>query len=116
MMPERRQHPRVPYGAWVEDMTEGGLAFHMAQNLSLGGVLLRAKGTRPPLGHRVRLRLLIENERRVMTVEGEVMRHVSEHEGDFAVRFDRLEDAQKQFLRELIREAVAAEPGTGDRV
>lgn len=106
-MEERRQHPRVPYGAWVEDMTEGGLGFHMAQNLSLGGLLLRVKGTRPPMGHRVRLRLLIENERRVMTVEGEVVRHASGHQGDFAVSFDPLDDKQTQFLRELIQEAVS---------
>ena len=106
-MEERRKHPRVPYGAWVEDMTEGGLGFHMAQNLSMGGLLLRAKGTRPPIGHRVRLRLLIENERRVMTVEGEVIRHVSQQPGDFAVHFDPLDDTQREFLQELIREAVA---------
>jgi len=103
-MAERRQFARIPYGAWVEDETAGGLTFYMAQNLSLGGLLLNANGSPPPVGHKVRLRLVVENESRVMSVQGEVVRHSPSTPGEFAVRFVNLDDARQTFLRELVRE------------
>ena len=106
-MSERRNHLRVPYGAWVEDETEGGLTFFLAQNLSLGGILLRSSGGTPGVGHKVRLRLVVENESRVMSVQGEVVRHTSLN-GEFAVRFVNLDSARTTFLRELVQEAKSA--------
>lgn len=114
VMTERRKHPRVPYGAWVEDTTEGGLGFYLALNMSLGGLMLRTTGEAPPLGNKVRLRLVIENERRVMAVDGEVVRHAPGGPGDFAVRFVDLDAGQREFLRALIQEAVAAGDDTPD--
>jgi len=107
-MSERRAHPRLPYGAWVEDETEGGLAFYLAKNLSLGGLLLSANSAPPPVGHKVRLRLVIENEARVMSVNGEVVRHAGDN-GEFAVRFTALADAHETFLEELLEELSAAD-------
>ena len=44
---ERRKHRRVPYGAWVEDLTrEGRIQFFLSKDLSLGGLLLLAECTR----------------------------------------------------------------------
>lgn len=103
-MDERRDSSRVPYGAWVEDETEGGLTFYLAQNLSLGGILLRAAVAPPSVGHKVRLRLVVENESRVMSVQGEVVRHTG-LDGEFAVRFVNLDNARLSFLRELVQEA-----------
>jgi hypothetical protein len=103
-MSDRRNHVRVPYGAWVEDETEGGLTFYLSQNLSLGGVLLRASGNPPSVGHKVRLRLVVENESRVMSVQGEVVRHTG-LDGEFAVRFVNLDNPRTAFLRELVAEA-----------
>lgn len=102
-MDDRRQFLRVPYGAWVEDETEGGLTFYLAQNLSLGGVLLRANSVPPSVGHKVRLRLIVENESRIMSVQGEVVRHTG-LDGEFAVRFVNLDAARLAFLRELVQE------------
>ena len=100
---ERRQHPRVPYGAWVEDeANEQGLRFYLAENLSIGGLLLKTTAEPPPLGSRVRIRLVIENESRVMSVQGEVVR--SESEGRFAVRFIELDAVRQAFLKDLIKE------------
>ena len=107
-MSERRKHPRVPYGAWLEDETAGGLSFFMAFDLSLGGVLLRSDGHPPSIGHRVRLRLVVENESRVMSVQGEVVRHSTEKEGSFAVRFVNLDHARQSFLEELVQELASA--------
>ncbi|MBK8480588.1 MAG: PilZ domain-containing protein [Proteobacteria bacterium] len=104
---ERRRHPRLTYGAWVEDELQGGLGFYVAVNLSLGGLLLRSKDPPPPVGHRVRLRLVIENETRVMSVYGEVVRHVGGAAGEFAVRFVNLDPVRREFLDDLVREVAA---------
>jgi hypothetical protein len=105
-MDDRRIHLRVPYGAWVEDETEGGLTFYLARNLSLGGILLQANADPPAVGHKVRLRLVVENESRIMSVQGEVVRHTG-MDGEFAVRFVNLDNARLSFLRELVQEAKA---------
>jgi hypothetical protein len=109
---ERRRHSRVPYGAWVEDLSrEGGMQFFLALNLSMGGLLL-VSSTPPPIGHKVHLRLIVENEARIMSLDGQVVRH-SVKEGDmtgFAVRFIDLDDAQKSFLDELINECYQTPP------
>ena len=108
---ERRQYPRLPYGAWVEtEDDEQGLRFYPSINLSAGGLLLRAPDVPPPLGRRVRLRLVVENEARVMTVQGEVVRH--DHDRTFAVRFANLDTARQAFLQDLVDEVAA---GQGDK-
>ncbi len=104
---ERRQSPRVPFGAWVETEDEDeGLKFFPSINLSVGGLLLRSQGPPPPLGHRVRARLVVENESRVMTVQGEVVRH--DRNNAFAVRFINLDPVRKAFLADLVTEAAEA--------
>lgn len=102
---ERRKHQRIPYGAWVEDETQGGLSFYLARNISMGGLLLRSKGSPPAVGHRVRLRLVIENEARIVSVTGEVLRHAPGPDNEFAVEFTNLDETREEFLRELIDEA-----------
>lgn len=105
---ERRQHPRVPYGAWVEtEDEEQGLRFFPSVNLSIGGLLLRAEKDRPPIGRKVRLRLVVENESRVMTVQGEVVRH-DEDGATFAVRFTNLDPVRKGFLNDLVNEHLGS--------
>ncbi|MCA9670204.1 MAG: PilZ domain-containing protein [Myxococcales bacterium] len=107
---DRRQHARVPYGAWVEDEThEAGLRFFLAENLSVGGLMLKANGEIPAVGHRVRLRLVIENESRVMSVQGEVVRHAGD--GGFAVAFTNLDPVRKAFLADLVGELGHGEGG-----
>ena len=107
-MSERRKHPRVPYGAWVEDDQKGGLDFYLARNISLGGILLRSREDRPPLGHKVTLRLIIENERRIMSVQGQVIRHDDQDERDFGVEFVNLDQDRSSFLENLVQELFRA--------
>jgi len=111
---ERRQFPRVPYGAWIEDLTqEGSIQFFLAKDLSLGGLLLEAS-IPPPVGHMVHLRLVVENESRVMAVDGEVIRHASIEKGrtSFAVRFANLDEARQSFIEDLIKEVSQAAPAS----
>jgi hypothetical protein len=103
---ERRKYPRIAYGAWVEDLTkEGRIQFFLAKDLSLGGLLLVADEP-PAVGNRVHLRLVVENEARVMAMDGEVIRHTPVDSGQtaFAVRFINLDLARQAFLEELLNE------------
>jgi len=103
---ERRSHPRVPYGAWVEDLTTGDkLTFFLTKDLSLGGLLLQAPQP-PPLGHCVQLRLLVENEERVANLVGEVVRHEPDARA-FAVRFVDVDEHQRAFIEELVADRMA---------
>jgi len=104
-MTERRKHKRVPYGAWVEDLTQvGTIQFYMAKDLSVGGLLLTAPEP-PPLGNKVHLRLVVENEARVMAVDGRVIRHTTlDGTKAFAVSFINLDAARQQFLEDLVME------------
>ena len=100
---DRRQYPRVPYGAWVENEDGRGLSFYLAENLSIGGMLLKAGDQPvPDLGNRLRLRLVVENESRVMSVQGEVVRHGEQ--GGFAIRFTNLDPVRESFLSDLVGE------------
>lgn len=115
-MIERRKHPRVPYGAWIEDLTrEGSIQFFLAKDLSLGGLLLTTNETPPEVGHRVHLRLVVENESRVMAVDGQVIRHAPAENGatSFAVRFVNLDQPRQAFLEELLKECMQARADNG---
>ncbi len=103
---ERRKFPRIPYGAWVEDLTKAeSIQFYLAKDLSMGGLLLLASAP-PEIGNKVHLRLIVENEPRVMSIDGEVIRHatVDDNKMAFAVRFLNLDSDQQIFLEELIAE------------
>jgi len=110
---DRRQYPRVPYGAWVEDLsTSGSLRFYLTRNLSIGGLLLsNPSGEAPPVGSRVRLRLIIENEQRIVTLDGQVVRHGHDQSGQvlFAVQFLPMDQARSEFLQGLIGELAGAQ-------
>jgi c-di-GMP-binding flagellar brake protein YcgR len=114
---DRRKHPRIPYGAWIEDLTrEGSIQFFLAKDLSLGGILLEAAAPAPDVGHMVHLRLVVENESRVMAVDGQVVRHAPPQDGRtaFAVRFMNLDDARQAFIDEIIKECAQAGAVTGE--
>jgi len=94
---DRRQHPRVPYGAWVTLKAGRAKSFCLARDLSLGGLFLRSQ-TPPALGTSVDLVLVVEGERDPIKLKAHVIRQ-SEGEGGFAVRFyDMSEEAAAQLL------------------
>jgi hypothetical protein len=100
---DRRQHPRVPYGAYVKQIDPTGKTrFCLARNLSLGGILLLADPP-PPLGERLRLLLVIENESQSMFIEAEVVRHGASN-GDtcFGARFVNVDQEQRAFVETLV--------------
>jgi uncharacterized protein (TIGR02266 family) len=69
---ERRSSARVPVEMWVEDITDGGLVYRRAANLSRGG--LHLDQTIPlPLGSRVKLRFTLPGEPAPLTVTGQIV-------------------------------------------
>ena len=108
-MDERRVYQRVPYGAWAEDLSRSGdLCFYLTRNVSRGGLLLISQtGALPAVGNRLRLRLVVENEERVLTFDGQVVRHgrdVTAGTELFAVRFLQLDPLCEEFLQQLLVE------------
>jgi c-di-GMP-binding flagellar brake protein YcgR len=104
-------HNRVPYGAWLEDVSESGqIKFYLTKNLSRGGLLLEAKSP-PPIGRHVRLRLVVENEKKTITFTGRVVRHDVTDSGEqlFAVQFGELDEEVTRFLDELVTELSRSE-------
>ncbi|MCK5796759.1 MAG: PilZ domain-containing protein [Deltaproteobacteria bacterium] len=100
----------MPYGAWVEGMGEGTPCFYLAQSLSLHGLkLLAANDHAPRVGEPVQLRLLVENETRVMAIQGKVVnvpRRVEDGKGaSFSIRFTELDEDNRLFLTDLYDEA-----------
>jgi hypothetical protein len=104
---------RVPYGAWVEETSErdGAVSFYLAHSLSPWGLKLLGKDP-PQLGSSILLRLVVENERRVMSMEGEVVEHEAPEEGQshapcFAIRFLDLNPESSAFLSDLLNDAYS---------
>lgn len=95
---------RVPYGVWIEEPDGGVPSFYLAHCLSHHGLHLRARHA-PPSGHPLQMRLLVENERRVMTLWGEVA-GIDDTDAAIAVRFRDLDEEHLAFLDELIAEGT----------
>lgn len=100
---------RVPYGAWVEAIDEGAPSFYLAHSLSPHGLrLLAANDHTPPVGRPVQLRLVVENETRVVSVQGEVVNYEpvgGRSRAAFAIRFTDLDEERRLFLTDLYDEA-----------
>lgn len=103
---------RTPYGAWVEEADRGNPDFYLTH--SLGPEEMRLWADRPPrVGREVQLRLVVENERRVVDLSAQVVGHeCSAHggKGSFAVRFTQLDPEQRAFLVSLFDELRADGP------
>jgi hypothetical protein len=101
---ERRRHPRVPYGAYVKHIGPSGKTrFCLAKDLSQGGILLQADDP-PPVGTKIRLLLVIENEKQSMFIDAEVVRHCGPNGGDpcFGAEFVDLDKQQGDFVATLV--------------
>jgi len=105
-MIEQEFTKRVPYGVWIEEAEDGIPSFYLAHGLSQDGLMLRARHP-PRAGLPLSMRLVVENERRVMAVQGEVV-NADSGNSSFAVRFLDLDDDELLFLEGLIEETVEA--------
>ena len=90
---------------WIEE-GQGIPSFYLAHSLSHDGLMLRAKHP-PRAGLPMSMRLIVENEPRVMSVQGEVV-NTDSGNSSFAVRFLDLDDDELAFLEDLIEETAEA--------
>lgn len=102
---DRREHLRVPYGAWVTVMRGGRQTFCLARDISSGGMFLKAEDP-PHLGDEVKLLLVIENDRTPLELQGLVVRR-SPGEHGFGVRFMGVDSAAAGRIRGLVGDASA---------
>lgn len=69
---ERRRGARMPVELWVQDVTDGGVVYRRAGNVSRGGLYLDQ--TIPlPVGSRIKLRFSLPDDPVVGTVVGQIV-------------------------------------------
>jgi uncharacterized protein (TIGR02266 family) len=84
--PERRASARMPVEMWVEDLTDGGVVYRRAGNLSRGGLYLDQ--TIPlPIGSKVKLRFSLPDEAAPITVAGQIVSINSREKLGMGVKF-----------------------------
>jgi type IV pilus assembly protein PilZ len=84
--PERRASARMPVEMWVEDLTDGGVVYRRAGNLSRGGLYLDQ--TIPlPIGSKVKLRFSLPDETAPITVSGQIVSINSRERLGMGVKF-----------------------------
>lgn len=101
---------RVPYGVWVEEARGCIPSFYLAHSLRSDELRLRARHPPRP-GQPLNMRLVVENERRVVWLQGEVVDTLDDEDSpSCAVRFSALDDEDQAFLEELILESGELQP------
>lgn len=110
--PATTDGPRVVYGAWIEsERADRQPAFFLADGLAGSELELRGAERPPRVGEFVLLRLLVENEPRVVALRGEVVRCSPANKRNrrrrFTVRLGGLDERCRAFLAALAEEADA---------
>jgi type IV pilus assembly protein PilZ len=89
---ERRASARMPVEMWVEDLTDGGVVYRRAGNLSRGGLYLDQ--TIPlPIGSKVKLRFALPDDATPITVAGQIVSINSREKLGMGVKFIEIERA-----------------------
>lgn len=96
---ERRRFRRVPMPIQIQAESGGGGQMVQAENISIGGMLIRASKTMEE-AQRVTLRFTLPGTQREIRVEGTVL-HVSPN-AFMGVRFDKLSAADEKAIEEFV--------------
>ncbi len=87
---ERRASARMPVEMWVEDLTDGGVVYRRAGNLSRGGLYLDQ--TIPlPIGSKIRLRFSLPDDSVPISVSAQIVSINSRERLGMGVKFLDLE-------------------------
>jgi uncharacterized protein (TIGR02266 family) len=112
---ERRASARIPVEMWVEDLTDGGVVFRRAGNLSAGGLYLDQ--TIPlPMGTAVKLRFTLPGDAAPVTVSGQIVSILPKAGPGMGVKFTGLDAPTSERVRAYIDRAgtpVLGIPTTG---
>jgi len=102
-MEQKRQHVRIETDALVDYTGSEVLLFHKIENLSLGGLSLRAP-TVEELGTKVFITINFPDLNETIEAEGEVVWTNNEEPKDMGVKFINLSARDKEVLRRYIQE------------
>jgi type IV pilus assembly protein PilZ len=102
---ERRKSARMPVEMWVEDLTDGGVVYRRAGNLSKGGLYLDQ--TIPlPVGSRVKLRFTLPEDTLSIAVTGQIVSINSRERLGMGVKFVELEPAVQERIDTFIERST----------
>ena len=107
---ERRRSARMPIEMWVEDLTDGGVVYRRAGNLSKGGLYLDQ--TIPlPIGSKVKLRFTLPEDTVVVTVTGQIVSINSRERLGMGIKFLDLEEAMQTRIESFIERSTTPAMG-----
>ena len=99
--PERRASARMPVEMWVEDLTDGGVVYRRAGNLSRGGLYLDQ--TIPlPIGSKVKLRFSLPDESAPISVTAQIVSINSRERLGMGVKFVDIDKAVQERIGNYI--------------
>jgi hypothetical protein len=102
---ERRKGARMPVEMWVQDITDGGVVYRRAGNLSRGGLYLDQ--TIPlPVGSRIRLRFALPDDPVTGTVMGQIVSINSSARLGMGVKFLTIDGDFQQRIETFIERAM----------
>jgi hypothetical protein len=102
---ERRKGARMPVEMWVQDITDGGVVYRRAGNLSRGGLYLDQ--TIPlPVGSRIRLRFALPDDPVTGTVMGQIVSINASARLGMGVKFLAIDGDFQQRIETFIERAM----------
>ncbi len=108
---ERRKGARMPVEMWVQDVTDGGVVYRRAGNLSRGGLYLDQ--TIPlPVGSRIRLRFALPEDPVTGTVMGQIVSINASARLGMGVKFLAIDGDFQQRIESFIERAMTPPLGT----
>ncbi|RJO68520.1 MAG: PilZ domain-containing protein [Myxococcales bacterium] len=100
-MTEKRRYPRIEANAYVDYTGEEVLLFHRIENISLGGISIRAPVVEK-VGTTVQLVINFPEANQHIELMGEVVWSREEEEGRMGIKFIDLSDNQKSALKKFL--------------
>lgn len=100
---QKRKHVRLETDALVDYTGSEVLLFHKVENISLGGLSIRA-ATVEEIGTHCYITLNFPDLNETIEVEGVVVWSNQEEPKDMGIKFSELTEAQKEVLRRYIQE------------
>ena len=102
---ERRKGARMPVEMWVQDVTDGGVVYRRAGNLSRGGLYLDQ--TIPlPVGSHIRLRFSLPDDPVTGTVTGQIVSINASAKLGMGVKFLAIDSDFQQRIESYIERAT----------
>lgn len=102
---ERRNGARMPIELWVQDITDGGVVYRRAGNISRGGLYLDQ--TIPlPVGSRIKLRFSLPEDATTGTVTGQIVSINASARLGMGVKFLQIEPEFQQRIEGYIERAI----------